>query len=662
MADFDGNLTPIASWDDVPLLSTLARALGGAGGPMNAQAQALLNRFAALGLGAGSTRLGYNRGSSGCLDLTAAKKFLTVRHCSDWGIKCDGTDETTKLQAMATAINAIPNTSGYPVKVVFSGQGDGAASTLAFTASIQFTRPVELDGSREVYISYTGTGNAFEFGPSTLIGDFVSATDVNIHKYYSAVGFGASGGTTSKACFYFQPWILYPRVIDCRFEAFGGNGSWAVYCQFNNWSVYVKDCEFWGKTNSTGDNANKRNFVGCPGALAGGTRDEFATRLNAIDNWVYSGGWTTGGIAYLISGWKSRIHGGGIEGPNVGVIVGAGCNDVELSGVYWESLFANSPTVPRFLQLSYSGDPYYPTYPFVKRLRINDQYCNMHNNDSLASNGRFLICENNVKLVDPAINGLTLVHNAFPVLELPDIVGHSGLEVNGVRMDGNISAQTYLLMTGYAGTHKASFATRIKNHAKLFDFSDIVSSFSAQAAPFSTNFGIATMTMAADGTGGTFAGGKTASDNTSGTLYERHRIGQQLNYGKFECTAAASGQTYITLNISLDAKLMELQGEDIIVSFIAKAYNAKNVLMRAIHNFSGPAIATEAINTQTIIAGDWFNYAFKISVPEMPAGTAVSNTAQTLTLVFPAGTTFSVGIASLMVHKGQIAFPLWAAA
>jgi len=44
MPDFDGNLTPSASWSDVPKLSAVARALGGTGGPMNAQAEALAAR------------------------------------------------------------------------------------------------------------------------------------------------------------------------------------------------------------------------------------------------------------------------------------------------------------------------------------------------------------------------------------------------------------------------------------------------------------------------------------------------------------------------------------------------------------------------------------------------------------------------------------------
>ena len=44
MSNFDGIVNPDAAWADVPLLSTAALALGGAGGPMNAQAFALAAR------------------------------------------------------------------------------------------------------------------------------------------------------------------------------------------------------------------------------------------------------------------------------------------------------------------------------------------------------------------------------------------------------------------------------------------------------------------------------------------------------------------------------------------------------------------------------------------------------------------------------------------
>lgn len=48
MSNFDGILTPTESWDDVPQASDQMQLLGGPGGPLNEQAQRLLNRTEAL--------------------------------------------------------------------------------------------------------------------------------------------------------------------------------------------------------------------------------------------------------------------------------------------------------------------------------------------------------------------------------------------------------------------------------------------------------------------------------------------------------------------------------------------------------------------------------------------------------------------------------------
>lgn len=55
------NLTPTASWDDVPQLDTSTPALAGPGGPMNLQAQALLNRLEFLRYSNGAAGLQIGR-------------------------------------------------------------------------------------------------------------------------------------------------------------------------------------------------------------------------------------------------------------------------------------------------------------------------------------------------------------------------------------------------------------------------------------------------------------------------------------------------------------------------------------------------------------------------------------------------------------------------
>ena len=226
-----------------------------------------------------------------------------------------------------------------------------------------------------------------------------------------------------------------------------------------------------------------------------------------------------------------------------------------------------------------------------------------------------------------------------------------------VLMDGNFAAQSFIGTTAYAGVHKAAWVTKIKNYAKVCDFSSIVSGVSGTAAPLNVSFGISDMTLTSNGTGGAYTATKIASGNTSATGYERYRLSQQLNYGLFQCTTAPTGQTFVTLNINIDADLMELQGQDVIVTFLAKAYT-NPVLVKAIHNFTGPGISTEAINTQTIAVGDWFQYALKISVPEIPIGTVVPSSAQSVTLSLPAGQLFSFAMAGLMIHIGQMALPI----
>jgi len=48
MSNFDGNITADPDWVDVPQLSAVCKALGGAGGPMNAQAVAIVARLGYL--------------------------------------------------------------------------------------------------------------------------------------------------------------------------------------------------------------------------------------------------------------------------------------------------------------------------------------------------------------------------------------------------------------------------------------------------------------------------------------------------------------------------------------------------------------------------------------------------------------------------------------
>jgi hypothetical protein len=94
----------------------------------------------------------------------------------------------------------------------------------------------------------------------------------------------------------------------------------------------------------------------------------------------------------MVSGWKSRIIGGSIEGMLSDIIIAAGCNDVEIN-TYVEKGFAGKNTeVPDVVHLSYPSDPYFTggkadgglglvdvsPSPWVKRLNMAGYY-NLHN-------------------------------------------------------------------------------------------------------------------------------------------------------------------------------------------------------------------------------------------------------------------------------------------
>jgi hypothetical protein len=567
-------------------------------------------------------------------------------NAADFGFVGDNnTDNATAVQLLTDYVNAIPNPDGQPVTVVFP-RGYFKCST-----TMHFTRPVSLKGNREFYLHYTGSGNAIRLGPNGLTG----LTDTQ--KYYSVQEMSFEGGTTSGNAIYVSEWITYPSIDKCRFIAFGGNGSWAVFCQYNNWSVYVRDCEFWGSTNNIADTA-KRNFVKGPGVSTDGTTLDFwATRINAIDNWVYSGGFNAGGIAYWFTGWKSRIQGGGVEGPSVGVVIGAGCQDVELNGVYFESLFSD-PSIPRVIQLSAAtGDAYWPTYTTVGRIKLMNVYANMHNTDSLASNGRFLVFHQSVKLVDINIDGLTLVHNGQPVIEFPEIDGHRGINYSNVKLDGNIAANTFLFETKNANLYKPGYDLVAHNYNETPDFSAIVTGITSTAAPLSSNFGTTTLSVESDGTGGSYTMTKIAAVNTL-IDPEFYRIGQQQFYGQFTCNSAPTGQTYVQIAFNIDANLTELQNENIVLSFWGRAFN-NPVTVSASHVYVNAGLPTSGQNTQTIDVGSWKRYAIQFKLGSIPLGTSiVANESQRVLLFLPINIQFSVALAGVVLSKGDIAIPL----
>ncbi|GAA5234485.1 DUF2158 domain-containing protein [Verticiella sediminum] len=102
--DFDGSINPLGAWADIPQLSTQARALGGAGGPMNAQAVALAARLNLLREGDGSQNLG---DGSRTVNAALDDVFNVCRHGVEPVSQLSGVvDNTSQIQAAIHAANS----------------------------------------------------------------------------------------------------------------------------------------------------------------------------------------------------------------------------------------------------------------------------------------------------------------------------------------------------------------------------------------------------------------------------------------------------------------------------------------------------------------------------------------------------------------------------
>lgn len=95
------NLTPTPSWDDVFQLELFTQVLAGPGGPANAQAQALLNRFQYLESAQGSSKIGFIAAGAGAQRVTAQAKFRESVSVLDF----EGVDPTGVTSSLA-AFNA----------------------------------------------------------------------------------------------------------------------------------------------------------------------------------------------------------------------------------------------------------------------------------------------------------------------------------------------------------------------------------------------------------------------------------------------------------------------------------------------------------------------------------------------------------------------------
>jgi len=129
-------LTASPSWDDVRQLETTDRALGGAGGVMNQQAQALLNRSELLRRQQATPVLG--AAGDGVTDDTGAIQ-AAINSCSAGAVFIPAGNY--KLSRELTITNPLVTIVGAGIDATILRQADGAANGLNFDYPILFGHP-----------------------------------------------------------------------------------------------------------------------------------------------------------------------------------------------------------------------------------------------------------------------------------------------------------------------------------------------------------------------------------------------------------------------------------------------------------------------------------------------------------------------------------------
>lgn len=590
--------------------------------------------------------------------------FITPQ---DFGVKMDGSDSTDAINAFVEYVNSIPNTDGMMVGVVF-GPGN-----ITYSGTMHFTRPVEIICNGTVF-TYTGNGDAIKLGPDDLSGDYNALTGKTpFNKHYSIKGATFEGGTTSGYAINFAHWVTYCNVERCNFRAFGGNGSWAINAEYNNWRVDVSNCLFEAHDDYQANSGPTRNFVRCPGYYEhptdGKVVDLWSTLLTATNNRTEGVGWKRGGIAYWISGWRTVIEGGANNGMLTDVRISAGCADVILQNFYSEKPFGpEADEVIKCLEFSYSGDPYFTgskadggagyvdngPSPWVKRLTIDGCYANFGN--EVYPTTRFCTFSQNVAIQGLNIDRATFVHSYNPLIPAPEIAGHSDWTIGDIRFDGEPAPTSRLIEAAYASVYKTSYKSRTRNLIVNPTASSIVTGFEG-VAPVSTNFGTSGITASSNGTGGAIRLTKRTTDNTSES-YERNRLDMQNSVYALSSTSVASGMTYLHLSWDTSISPFKMQGTEMCLSFYAKAYNTSvtigGFLQSVISGVNSQSRGDVLVQTDT-----WFRYALNFKTVTMPLSAGVTdNETVRVTIALPAASVFAVDIASPVLTIGEVAYPL----
>lgn len=590
----------------------------------------------------GSALVGYAPGATGSQLRTVEARLRDVVNVKDFGALGNGGDDNTALQRVVTWVNGIANTDGLPVGVIFP------PGLYQYSATLAFTRPVYLYGEAAT-LRYMGTGNGIVLGPTNLTGPN------NLQSFYGAFDLTFVGYSTATNILYVGPWVTYPTFERLRFYNAGSASGYAIRCPYNNWSINVHDCIYFaggvGWTTQT-------NFFRADGVdpADGVTIDFGNSRLNASNNWVRWGGVAVGGIAYYVSGAKSRITGGGSEGAKIAVLLGGWASFTEINGFYDERLF-DDPSQPCTVQIGASGDPNNSTD--IKGVKVLNTYVNLHNyGDGFTLPTTCVFFKHfadTCKILDMTIDNIDVFNKKYPLLNFPGTAGGHRIVQGTINVFGPWEAQTYSFLNTMDNPNRARLGRQVRNFVSNPDFRTWTANVTAAAAPLNAAAASGTIQVVSDGTGGS----RTVTRQTTPVA------GNELQVLDFEpyfltcsCAAAGSGVTFFTVDFLTAAKYRDVVSQRLVLSFMGRAAVNTNVTATLAFVHGGAATTFAAFDGPvTINSAAWKQYSTYLVVPEIPAGTTVNQGAPVrLLITLPTGT-FACDIANMFLHANGMAWP-----
>ena len=133
-----------------------------------------------------------------------------LQSAAQFGLKGDGTtDNSTALAAMATYLNANPNSQFF-----------FPCGNYVYSTSPQVTVPFALYGNNCAIMNYTGTGNAFVVGASNLTTTVCTSSNVLNCGQYKVDGFSWIGGSSATNGIYVMPYATDPVISNNDFWDF----------------------------------------------------------------------------------------------------------------------------------------------------------------------------------------------------------------------------------------------------------------------------------------------------------------------------------------------------------------------------------------------------------------------------------------------------------